>query len=297
MYSLVSAPVLGFDLARLPGGGRVAEVLVRALLVGPEELPVLESVYDDSPERAAAWLDVARAEPSTGALQAAMDEARRLASVDDEGAVAAAAVLQRTSIGTLERLLACIRHDVFDWTWEQAGGLRLQREEAVHAVAVVCDAAAASYAEEHLTPEVRRRLTAPWVAAQRRLPEGLPELGPQRAALEALLQRVARLSGPQLVRLARASDRSRVSGLPWSRAIHDASWAVFLSDRVRPAAVAQLLLVQAVRDAGISVEHLALGAWNLLSGCTHALVVRDVIGAEIGRWLLAPAVEALGPFG
>ncbi|MDP9398185.1 MAG: hypothetical protein M3P96_10355, partial [Actinomycetota bacterium] len=60
MYSLVSTPVLGFDLVRLPGGHRVAAVLRRALALAPEDLPVLAAAHDDGPGRAAAWWEIAR---------------------------------------------------------------------------------------------------------------------------------------------------------------------------------------------------------------------------------------------
>ncbi len=46
-YSLVSAPVLGFDLTRLPGGSATAEVLVRALCLQHEDLVVLAGQLAD----------------------------------------------------------------------------------------------------------------------------------------------------------------------------------------------------------------------------------------------------------
>ena len=41
MYSLVSAPVLGFDLTRLSGGSATAEVLLRGLRLQDSDLQVL----------------------------------------------------------------------------------------------------------------------------------------------------------------------------------------------------------------------------------------------------------------
>jgi hypothetical protein len=41
MYSLVSAPVLGFDLTRLGGGSATAEVVLRGLRLGAGDLAVL----------------------------------------------------------------------------------------------------------------------------------------------------------------------------------------------------------------------------------------------------------------
>src|SRR5690606_17309338 len=44
-YSLVGAPALGFDLARLPGGARVAAVLRTALTADPHVLAALATQH------------------------------------------------------------------------------------------------------------------------------------------------------------------------------------------------------------------------------------------------------------
>ena len=51
MYSLVSAPVLGFDLTRLGGGSATAEVLLRALRLAVGDLPVLAERLPDEDVR------------------------------------------------------------------------------------------------------------------------------------------------------------------------------------------------------------------------------------------------------
>ena len=70
-----------------------------------------------------------------------------------------------------------------------------------------------------------------------------------------------------------------------------------MSERVRAAAAAQLLLVQAVDDAGIPVADRAAGVWNLLSGTVQALLVRDVLDVDTVHRLLNPYLAALGPAG
>src|SRR5258705_13936269 len=47
MYSLVSGPVLGFDLTRRSGGSATAEVLVRALCLQADDLPILAAQLPD----------------------------------------------------------------------------------------------------------------------------------------------------------------------------------------------------------------------------------------------------------
>ena len=70
---------------------------------------------------------------------------------------------------------------------------------------------------------------------------------------------------------------------------------MFVAGRVRAAAAAQLMLVQAVEQAGVPVADRAGGVWNLLSGAVQALVVRDVLDGPTLYRLLDPVVSALGP--
>ncbi|HEY5049995.1 MAG TPA: hypothetical protein VII50_03775, partial [Acidothermaceae bacterium] len=69
MYSLVNAPTVGFDLARLPTGAAVATILLEALaLQGTVGEPGLDlSGFDGAqvadPQRAAAWLEVSALTP------------------------------------------------------------------------------------------------------------------------------------------------------------------------------------------------------------------------------------------
>ena len=294
MYSLVSTPVLGFDLVRLPGGHRVAAVLRRALALAPEDLAVLAAVHDDGPGRAAAWWEIARTDAAALAVRDVVAHARSLSGQGEEGAALALAALRTASIGTLDGLLRCIRDDVFDWTWRTADGVRLQDDEAARAVAVVCDAAVAAYAEERLPEQARRQLAGPWLAGCPRLPERALDLGPQAAPVAALLDRLARASETDLTALAQAVTRSRTSDPGWSRAVHDATWAVHLSGRVRPAADAQLRLVETLYRAGVPLDALAGGTWNLLSGALQALVVADLLRDATGMRLTDPVEYALG---
>ncbi|HET6480361.1 MAG TPA: hypothetical protein VFG35_10035 [Actinoplanes sp.] len=286
MYSLVSAPVLGFDLSRLTGGSATAEVLLRGLRLQAADLPVLAERLPDEDVRGPLWVEVesaARRMPSLKALN----------KDDPAGSLA---LVERAPIGTVDSLLTCLRYDVMAWTWIGAGRDARQSDDAAAATALICDAAVASYLREVLDADTRRGLGAGWVAAMRRLPPGPPiDLGPHHYAVSALLDRLRSLRSSDLTRLTASSEDARRNAGGWSPAVHSASWAAYLSDRVRTAAAAQMLLVQAVDSAAIPLADRAGGVWNMLSGAVQALVVRDLLDTSTAHRLLTPVVAALGP--
>src|SRR5262249_10331923 len=115
MYSLVSAPVLGFDLTRLPGGSAAADVLRRGLTINDGDLDAIAAARtDDDCERAAAWRDVDAAARKRRTLRTHTAPIEAGAS-DLAGALA---VLERTPLGTVDGLLHCLRYDILDWTWD-----------------------------------------------------------------------------------------------------------------------------------------------------------------------------------
>jgi hypothetical protein len=294
MYSLVSAPVLGFDLSRLQGGSAAADVLLRGLSITQSDLPAIaDARTDDDWDRADLWRDV----------DAAAQERR--ATVADAGTLT---TIERAPLGTLDGLLHCLRYDVLDWTWgkrpaspatmptPQARAPR-QRQSPVasRATGVLSDAAAAAYLRELLSDDSRRRLSAPWTVAMRALPEREHDLGPQGDDVRALLSRVGALTPAEMQRLNTVTDTARPGLTDWAPAVHSASWAVFLSGRVRAGAAAQLLLVQALDRSGVPVADRAGGVWNLLSGAVQALMVRDLLDSATAQRLLDPYFTAMGP--
>jgi hypothetical protein len=286
VYSLASAPVLGFDLTRLTGGPATAEVLLRALRLGHEDLPVLAGQLPHDGVRAELWRDVAEAArrlPSLGTL-ADTDPGRMLDLVT------------AAPIGTLDSLLHCVRHDVMAWTWH--GPARSSRQDPVaeRATALLCDAVAATYLRDLLDPSTRRGLAAAWVAAMRRLSAVAPvDLGPHHYAVSALFDRVRTLRPAEMPRLEHTADDWRGNPAGWPSAMHSASWAAYLAGRIRTAAAGQFLLVQAVDAAAIPLALRAAGVWNLLSGAVQALIVRDLLDQQTAHRLMAPVVAALGP--
>jgi hypothetical protein len=296
MYSLVSAPVLGFDLTRLAGGPAAADVLLRALRLTAPDLPVLaESLPDDS-VRAELWLQVeeaARRLPTIGTIGGIGGSA----GAEDYDPAAVLDTVQRAPVGTVDGLLRCIRYDVMAWTWTGEGPAARQDEDASRATALLCDAAVASYLRDTLPDSIRRRLGAGWVGATRRLAPGAAiDLGPHHLAAASLLDRLRAVTPEQARRFVQAADDARRNeATAWSAAVHSASWAAYLSDRIRTAATGQLLLVQALDHDVITVADRAGGVWNLLSGAVQAVVVRDLLDAATAHRLMAPVIAVLGP--
>ncbi|MET7420688.1 hypothetical protein [Dactylosporangium sp. NPDC005555] len=293
MYSLVSAPVLGFDLSRLQGGSAAADVLLRGLSLTQSDLDAVASARaDDDWDRVDLWRDVDAAAQERRAVNA------------DAGALA---VVERAPLGTLDGLLHCLRYDILDWTWgnrpaqatmptpQVRAPRQRQSEVASKATGVLSDAAAAAYLRELLTDESRRRLSAPYTVALRALPEPEHDLGPQGDELRQMLSRVGSLSPAEMRQLNKVTDTSRPGLTDWAPAVHSASWAVFLSGRVRAGAAAQLLLVQALDRSGVPVGDRAGGVWNLLSGAVQALMVRDLLDSTTAKRLLDPYFTAMGP--
>ena len=171
MYSLVSAPVLGFDLTRLSGGSATADVMLRALRLKTADLSLLAERLPDEGVRGPLWVEIESAARRMPSL-------KNMSKDDPAGSLA---LVERAPIGSVDALLTCLRYDVMSWTWQGTGRDAQQSETAAAATALLCDAAVASYLREVLDADSRRRLGAGWVAAMRKLPAGAPiDLGPHR---------------------------------------------------------------------------------------------------------------------
>jgi hypothetical protein len=310
MYSLISASTLGFDLVRRPGGPRAASVLATAVTLAPADLPALAQAHEHDAAREAACAQLTMIESTAPEMSAAVRDAARLVT-EPGGAVTASRLLEHTAIGSLEGLLRCIRHDVFDWTWETRGevdgedamdgkaaqdGMEAQDAEAARAVALVCDAAAAAYHRHYLTPVAADRLDAAWTAVEPDLAGRPAPLGPEEQSQRQLLRRLRRLDPAGCAELRAIARRAQEPGADWAGAVHEATWAVHLAGRVRTAAVAQLMAVEALVASGLTATDAASGVWNLVSGAVQGLAVRDLIGDRTLERLVAPVAGVLGPF-
>ena len=185
MYSLVSAPALGFDLVRLDGGSAVSEVPLRGLSLTESDLDILASSRLDDWDRLALWQDVDDAARRRRTMRELSAETAAATAEDaDTGEPAdpasTLAVLERAPVGTVDGLLHCVRHDVLDWTWRRHEGRMVQSETAERATSVLCDAVVAAYLRDLLPVQTRRRLAAGWLSAARWLPVRFADLGPHR---------------------------------------------------------------------------------------------------------------------
>jgi hypothetical protein len=182
-----------------------------------------------------------------------------------------------------------VRHDVLDWTWDRAGEVAVQRHPS--AVSVVVDGVAAAYARSELSIAAYARLGGAWSQLHRDRPTALPgddTLGPYGAALRELVERLARCDADDFARLERAATSARTAGADWARAMHTATWAAYLSGRLRPAARAQLAATRAVALAGLTPLGASCGVMRVVTAATQALVVADLLDAATYTELVAP---------
>jgi hypothetical protein len=313
MYSLVNAPVLGFDLVRLPGGPALAALLLTAGRLDEAGLAVVGRYADDAADRATAWLDLEQAAAARRRAKDLLASAAGTPRADEAAAEAAselpdalsilrsrqaflAKMLEQAPLGTLDGLLTCIREEIFAWAWRTVGDRRATSDEADRGLTVVCDAAAALYLAGNLPPATARTLLAPWEAAMEHLGTAYGHAAAAAGEdVDALLRRVQEAGPVEMRRLAAAGERWRLREPSWAGSVHDATWALTLTDRLRDALAAQLLLVRAVRAGTWTTGSLAGGDWNVLSGAVQVLLVRDVVPSTTTHRLLAPFVEAFGP--
>ena len=286
MYSLLGASLLGFDLVRRAGGGSVASLLVEAMALDATTLPVLGEV---------APVGLVRGGGTAGTpdshLGDVLGDVTRL--VAEGRAAEALALVERTPVAGLGELLRFVREDLFEWTWESGPAGPVQDAETRRAVAVVCDAVVAAYHAEGMSSALQAQLLEPWALGRSRLWLLPVDLGPGAAAVHRLLDGVAGLEDDGLARLGDLGRVVRRRG-PWGPAMHAASWAAYLADRVRAAAAAQLLAVRALSQLDVPTTATAGGAWNLVSGAVQAAVVFDLLDQGSRDRLLEPLEDLLG---
>jgi len=284
-YSVIGGPALGFDLARLPGGHQVAGVLRAALAAGPDDLERLAECHPGAGDREE-WRR-ACAEPATGTP--AMSDALPLAGAAlEEAAAGETALLRRLEtslLGDARALDRLLRRELLDWTWLHSGSIAVQDPVASLAADVLADAAASAYLREDLPAELRRAMAGPFVRA------GLDEHDELSLGLPDVDARLATLAGADAeVRGAwrRVVDELRVHTAQWAPAMHQATWALSLADRLRVACDAQLAAVIAFRRADFGARDASYGVWNAWSGVVQASTVSDLLPADDAAVLLRP---------
>jgi hypothetical protein len=284
MYTMLGASVLGFDLVRRPGGGAVASLLVEALALTAEDLPLLAKARPLGMLSGADRTEVSQA-TQRSPMVAAMGEMSRL--VAGGRVTEALHLIEGAPMAGLPELLTFVRTDVLD----HAAGAP---DAAGVAVDVVCDAVVAAYHAPELRGGLTEQLVEPWAAAQHFLPRRVLGLGPCEEQVVALLDGLSNLDGAGWARLHETARAARGLG-GWAPAMHSSTWAVQLSGRVREAAAAQLRAVRVLVDAGVTPSEAARGAWNLVSGALQATVAADLVDGDTAERLAGPLVQALGP--
>ena len=292
MYSLVNAPTIGYDLARFPTGAAVATVLLEALAVRrPDgelaDLSAFDPAVVANPRRASAWLEVSALTPAIkldealSAVKQVVDEAAQTLVLRGNDAESALAGVVGASFGDLEDLLRLVRYDLLD-------------EVPSHVAAMASDALAAAYHGRRLPDDVRHLLGAPWIAATRSLPAIPADLGPFDSDVRSVLDKLPVLTAPQVAVLTEAAASLESD---WSRRMHDAAWAAYLSGRLRPAAAAQFQAVRGLRASGVDAATAARGVWNAVSGCLQAVTLHDLLDEVTYGVLVGPWEAALGILG
>jgi hypothetical protein len=281
-YSVVGGPALGFDLARLPGGALVAGVLRTALAAGADDLDRLAACHPGAGAREAwrrAYVPAADTESAVATLPLAC-------TALEEAAAGETALLRRLETGLLGDVHALdrmVRREVLDWTWLHSGPVAVQDPVASLAADVLVDAATSAYLRDRLAAELRRAMATPFVrsglARGPELATGLPELD-DRLTMFAASDDESRRSWRRVV------DRLRVHTAEWAPAMHQATWALSLSERLRPACDAQLAAVIAFADGGFTARDAAYGVWNAWSGTVQASLVADLLPAADATVLL-----------
>jgi hypothetical protein len=287
-YSVIGAPALGFDLARLPGGAQVAEVLRVAIAATPAEIERLANCHPGAGAREQWQRVCTEAAASTSSMRDALPLA---GAAIEEAAAGETALLRRLETSLLGDAAAVdrfVRHDLLDWTWLDSGPVSVQDPTASLAADVLADAAISAYLRAELPGELRRAMAAPYVRAA--LPEpgdggavtvGLPEV-------DARLASVAGTDAPTRSAWRRAVDELRVHTAQWAPAMHQATWALSLSERLRTACDAQLAGVIAFDRGGFTAHDAAYGVWNAWAGVVQASAVSDLLSSADAAVLLRP---------
>lgn len=273
-YSVVGGPALGFDLARLAGGDQVAAVLRAALAAGPDELDRLAACHPGATARAD-WTRAWAATPVGAAL--------------DHGAGGETALLRRLEtslLGDVHALDRFVRRDLLDRTWLHSGPVAVQDPVASEAADVLVDAAVSGYLRGQLTDDDRRAMATPFVRA------GLPsrDHGTPTGVVDVdrLLDVLGGSDEPVRRAWREVVDRLRLHTAQWAPAMHQATWALSMTERLRLSCDVHLAGVLAFRRGGFTARDAAYGVWNALAGVLQATAVGDLLPATETDALLRP---------
>jgi hypothetical protein len=287
--SLVSAPVLCFDLVRHPAGSELAEVLLSSLSLGPQDLRLFTPDPARAARRAEAWASVQRIVQARGAglLPGSLLAPSNVTPRSEPAQLVDSLV--RSMIIDLDGLERLIRSDVLLWTNTATGprgtlravprGDDLSDAELVRCAGDALIDRIAALWEQGLDDATRAVLSEPMQLVLTQIPPREPDVGPRIEPLARFLDQLSGLDAASRNRLRTVAEVMRPTGPEWATAVHEASWAALTTGRTRPAAAAQLLGAQAFRAAGFTAADGAEGLWNTISGHIQAEAVFDVLSA------------------
>jgi hypothetical protein len=284
VWSLVNAPVLAFDAGRLPSGAAFAADLLGALQLDARSLMLLDVVADELPPIDTAT-DRATRDPET--LLAALTALRADLAADPVGKGVRAGTAERIArapLGHPAGIAGFVQRDVFDWTAFVDGRRRGRRWS--RGAALVAEIVTASHVGD-LGPHPRREA---WerVRPVPHGPTGLPN------DVDARLDELAgRLTPASLAALEARAPRGRlVEGESWAELVHAATQVLFLTDRLRSAAIAQLRAALLVRAAHPGPA--PLDALSAIGGAVQAWAAQDLMDDVRYAALVTPVIEVLG---
>lgn len=288
-YSVVGAPALAFDLARLSGGDQVSGVLRAALTAGSDDLERLSASHPGMTTRTT-WQQVRdralETDEESGWLGDALTHAGDALEQAAGGETKLLRRLETGLLGDAPALDRFVRYEILDWTWLHSGELSVQDPIAAEAADVLADAALGGYLRDRLPEAARRAMAVPFLRAgvpsrDATVPTGVPEVDEVLAVLSNADENVRR-------RWRGVVDELRTNTNQWAPAMHQATWALSLTERLRPACDAQLAGVIAFGRAGFTAKDAAYGVWNALSGVLQASSVGDVLPTADADVLLRP---------
>ena len=168
----------------------------------------------------------------------------------------------------------------------------MQDPAAAEAADVLADAAFAGYLRGRLPEDARRAMAVPFLRAgvpsrDATVPTGVPDVDEVLTVLAGADDAVRR-------RWRQVVDDLRTHTAEWAPAMHQATWALSLTDRLRLACDAQLAGVIAFNRAGFSARDAAYGVWNAFSGVLQASAVGDLLPGPETDVLLRPWREVYG---
>ncbi|MBA3782386.1 MAG: hypothetical protein H0X12_11120 [Nocardioides sp.] len=285
-YSVVGAATLGFDLARLPHGAAVAGVLRAALACGPAELDRLAAAHPGPRARRQRHSALDAAMVERDALADLLPDAARAFDEAARGQLHTLRRLENGMLGDAAGLDHLVRHEIFDWTWLRSGSMAVQDPVAADAADVLSDAAVAEYLREPAHPDLWVEMTGPLGAAGVLSVDGLDVVDAPGAS--SVLRAIASADDEMRTAWRRVVDEVRPHTAQWAPAMHRATWAVTMSERLRLALDVQLAGVVAFHRGGFTASDGAYGGWNALAGVLQAHLVDDLLPASEADVLLRP---------